>query len=79
MGCQRFLGTLGDYLDGELGDNPRKELDRHIQNCPRCQIVCSTTRRTIELYRSLGPCPVPVEIESRLLAAIRMKAGSNGG
>ena len=75
MRCQRFLVALGDYLDGELGGGSLGEVDRHIQECPRCLIVWSTTRKTIELYRSVDPCPIPVEIEARLMAAIETRAG----
>ncbi len=49
--CHEMLSTLCDYVDGMLSEELCAEVERHMQDCPRCRIVVDTTRKTIELYR----------------------------
>ncbi len=67
--CRQFVRELGDCLEGI-------QFDAHLQACPKCRLLLETTRRTVQLYRARGPCCIPPEVESRLMAAMaaRMKA-----
>jgi hypothetical protein len=72
--CRQFTASLGDYLDEALQVPVREELDRHVRECSRCRVIWETTRKTVELYKNAPICPVPVEVELRLMAAIQMKS-----
>ena len=71
--CKRFVAGLSDYLDGALDAAMRARFDRHAAECPRCQIVSTTTRKTVELYKTFPPCEVSLALETRLMAAIRTR------
>jgi predicted anti-sigma-YlaC factor YlaD len=74
LDCRQFLGELGDYLDGTEEPGACVEMERHLQVCRKCRIVCETTRRTVMLYKSrYAGCSVPPEVEARLMAAIRKR------
>lgn len=71
--CSGFVAGLSDYLDDALEVAIRARFERHLGDCPRCRIVYETTRKTIELYKTFLPCRVSLELESRVLAAIRKR------
>jgi anti-sigma factor RsiW len=48
--CHHLLDCLCDYLDGDMPDALRVELEAHIEHCDRCRVVVDTTRKTISLY-----------------------------
>jgi predicted anti-sigma-YlaC factor YlaD len=78
--CRQFREALCDYLDGTVESVARSGLDRHRSECTNCRIVWATTRKTIELYKSLPLHGVPPEVEVRLMAAIEMcRARKEGG
>ncbi len=52
--CHEMLSTLCDYVDGSLSEELCAEVERHMQDCPRCRIVVDTTRKTIELYQEVA-------------------------
>jgi anti-sigma factor RsiW len=71
--CKRFVAGLSDYLDDALDAAMRARFDRHAAECPRCRIVSTTTRQTVELYRTFPPGEVSLALETRLMAAIRTR------
>ncbi|HEV2448561.1 MAG TPA: zf-HC2 domain-containing protein [Candidatus Sulfopaludibacter sp.] len=71
--CRAFLRALGDYLDNTIEADVLVSLEGHLDCCPRCRILYTTTRRTLELYRN-APCrELPTEVESRLFAALESR------
>jgi hypothetical protein len=72
LNCRQFMGELCDYLDGA----PHSvDVVRHLSACRKCRIVCETTRQTILLYRIWPACPLPAEVEQRLMAALESRIG----
>jgi anti-sigma factor RsiW len=65
--CKQFLESLVDYFDGKLNPAGRAAFDRHAAHCVTCRILRDSTRKTIQLYRSIELSPVPNDIEARLL------------
>ena len=49
--CQALLGTLSEYIDGELPAELCKEIEKHLAGCDNCRVVLNTTKRTIDLVR----------------------------
>jgi anti-sigma factor (TIGR02949 family) len=65
--CRHLLGSLSDYVDGELGASLCAELDRHLAECENCRIVVDTLRKTVYLYHvTAAPDPVPDDVKERL-------------
>ena len=50
--CESLLGFLSDYVDGELGAELCREIEKHIAECEDCRIVVDTTRKTIDLVHA---------------------------
>ncbi len=73
MNCSEFLVHLDDLLDETLDPGLRAELDRHLSGCDSCTITMTTTRKTIEVYRSNVLYELPDSLRDRLHAVIFAK------
>lgn len=49
--CEALLGSLSEYIDGELNPELCLEVEKHLNGCENCRAVLNTTRRTIDLVR----------------------------
>ena len=77
MTCSEFLALLDDMLDDAIRPELRVELQQHLETCDHCEVTLSTTRKTIQIYRSHEIYEMPVGLRERLHAAImaRCKKG----
>lgn len=65
-----MLGSLSDYIDGELEAELCAEIEQHVSECANCRIVVDTMKRTVTLYHDHGHEPLPDDVKQRLLAAL---------
>ncbi len=66
--CHHLLGSLSEYLDGELEAQLCAELETHLAGCENCRVVVDTLRRTISLYKVDGEQEsLPNGVRERLL------------
>jgi hypothetical protein len=77
MTCSEFLALLDDMLDDAIRPELREELQQHLKTCDHCEVTLSTTRKTIQIYRSHEIYEMPSGLRERLHAAImaRCKKG----
>ena len=65
--CKYLLGTLSDYIDGELGSALCSEIEQHLQDCEDCRIVVDSLRKTVYLYKVTAGTPdMPMDVRERL-------------
>jgi len=65
--CQHLLGSLSDYIDGELGSTLCSEIEHHLQDCENCRIVVDSLRKTVYLYKVTAGTPgMPNDVRERL-------------
>ena len=77
MTCTEFLALLDDLIDDSVTTEMRADLQEHLRGCDHCEVTLSTTRKTIEIYRSHEIYDLPNDLRERLHAAImaRCKKG----
>jgi len=71
--CTEFLAQLDDMLDQEAALPLRADLQEHLRECDHCEVTLSTTRKTIEIYRSHELYELPDDLRERLHKAILAK------
>ncbi len=76
--CRQFLHELNDYLEETLDPATRETLQKHVDECPNCWVVCDTTAKTLKVFKGFEAQPVPKDIQSRLMAAIKKKIEVEG-
>ncbi|MFA7406685.1 MAG: zf-HC2 domain-containing protein [Anaerolineaceae bacterium] len=69
--CQEVLWQINAYIDGELDPDLCSHLEAHIENCPDCQIVINTLKKTIQLCQGdRDTIALPPEAWDRLLVSL---------
>lgn len=72
MTCDKLKKALAEFLDGELEAEICEQIERHMIECPDCEIVVSSTRRTLALYRGQSLyVELPLEVRERLTLRLR--------
>ncbi|HEX4169397.1 MAG TPA: anti-sigma factor [Bryobacteraceae bacterium] len=72
------MRDLNDYLDDTLDPGARESLQKHVDECPNCWVVCDTTAKTLRVYKGMEAQAVPMDIQSRLMAALEKKMEVEG-
>lgn len=69
--CKDFLRELSDFLDENVDPTVRRDLERHISECPNCWVICDTTKKTIQVYKGMDPEPLPASVHDRLVQILQ--------
>jgi hypothetical protein len=64
------LHELNDYLEHSLDPAEYAELQKHVNECPNCFVVCDTAEKTLKVFKGMECKPVPQDIQARLMEAI---------
>ena len=71
--CKHMLSSLGEYVDGALGEELCAEIEKHMQGCNRCQVVVNTLKKTVELYHGAAEDdPLPMDVRRRLFVRLNL-------
>jgi anti-sigma factor RsiW len=80
ISCQELVEIVTDYLEGELSDEMRVEVEAHLALCPGCADYLEQMRVTID---ALGHVPVETlgdDAQQELVTAFRdFNAGPAAG
>jgi len=69
--CGQLLGSLSEYVDGELDDELCAKIKQHLDGCEDCRIVVDTLRKTVYLYHTTSKDePIPEDIRQRLFKSL---------
>ena len=79
MSEDRFEELLGSYLLRQLTDEEERELERHLEECPKCQDELEHLRQTHALLGELAAHEPPLELKGRVLAHVRGEASARSG
>jgi anti-sigma factor (TIGR02949 family) len=71
--CQTLLGSLSEYIDGELPADLCQQIEKHLDGCDNCRVVLNTTKRTIDLVRiTPDEKPIPDDVRERLFLRLNL-------
>lgn len=76
-GCPELSDALLDYAAEEIDQAACARIERHLQECPRCQRACESLKRTVSLCRSLPGGEVPAPVRAAVRQALRSLASSD--
>jgi anti-sigma factor RsiW len=77
--CKQFLQELNDYLDDTLDPAMKADLQRHVNECPNCWVVCDTTQRTLKVFKGMEAKAIPEDIHRKLMNALERRIQEKGG
>ena len=71
--CKALLGSLSEYIDGELPSDLCREIEKHLEGCDNCRVVLNTTKRTIDLVHiTPEEQTVPDDVRERLFKRLNL-------
>lgn len=71
--CEQLLGSLSEYIDGELTPDLCEEIEKHLAGCDDCRVVLNTTKRTIDLVHAPIEKPdLPDDVRERLFKRLKL-------
>ena len=71
--CEQLLGSLSEYIDGELTPELCEEIEKHLAGCDDCRVVLNTTKRTIDLVHAPIEKPdLPDDVRERLFKRLNL-------
>ena len=79
MSEDRFEELLGPYLLHQLTAEEEHELERHLEQCPRCRGELERIRQTHALLGELAANEPPPELKDRVLARAKGQASARFG
>jgi anti-sigma factor (TIGR02949 family) len=72
--CRKLLGSLSEYVDGELDEELCSVLEQHMEDCEDCRIVVDTLRKTVYLYHESAQAEdIPSDIRQRLYKSLNIE------
>ena len=73
LNCKKVLLEISNYLDGNLDEDLKRNIETHVRMCRHCKVVFDTTRKTIELYCDGKLFALPDDVRTRLHESLRQK------
>lgn len=81
ISCSQFLAELGDYLEGDLTAELRRELEVHLAQCNTCQVLVDSTRKTLKIVTESGELDLsetlPEPIVTKIMERIHAKSSED--
>ena len=85
--CKQMADFLGDYFEGALAPDQKREFERHLSVCPPCIVYLESYKTTVALTKLARPSrqatspatdaptssDVPEQLVQAILAARRKK------
>ena len=72
--CHHMLGSLCDYIDGDLRAELCREIEQHLAECEDCRVVVDTTKKTVYLVRASNDpqAGLPGDVRDRLFKKLEL-------
>jgi hypothetical protein len=68
--CKEFMADFGDYWDGEVAAEVRRQMEGHLSHCRTCQVVWDSTGNTVRIVTESGSFDLPEEATKPIVAQI---------
>lgn len=80
MDCSKFRDIIiTDYVDGELDEREKQEIDRHLQDCAACRsFAAAVSAVTIEPLRKTTPEEPPAFLWTRIQSRLEQDHSRSG-
>lgn len=73
--CADFMAEIGNYLEGEVAEEVRLQLEHHLSHCQICTVLVDSTRKTLKIVTDSGTFDLPEAafrpIAERIMTRIR--------
>ena len=75
ISCADFMAEIGNYLEGDVAEEVRFQLEHHLSHCQTCTILVDSSRKTLRIVTDTGSFDLPEAtfrpIAERIMSRIR--------
>jgi len=75
INCADFMAEIGNYLEGDVAEGVRLQLEHHLSHCQTCTVLVDSSRKTISIVTDTGSFDLPEAtfrpIAERIMSRIR--------
>ena len=75
INCADFMAEIGNYLEGDVAEEVRHQLEHHLSHCQTCTILVDSSRKTLKIVTDAGTFDLPERtfrpIAERIMARIK--------
>ena len=79
INCADFMAEIGNYLEGDVAEEVRVQLEHHLSHCQTCTVLVDSSRKTLKIVTDTGSFDLPEAtfkpIAERIMARIRSGEG----
>jgi anti-sigma factor RsiW len=77
--CKHVWEHISAYIDNDVDENLRADIDRHLETCEICSAVLDSTRNVVILVADERVFELPAGFSQRLHARIDQELEQAGG
>lgn len=71
--CHNLLGSLSEYVDGELEAELCAQIEAHLSGCEDCRVVVDTLKKTVYLVHANEQREeLPEDVRRRLFRTLNL-------
>lgn len=78
LSCQEVADLLCDYIEGDVSEEDRVLIEKHLHMCKNCDRFIAQYRKTTSICRETLAREIPEELENRMLSALRERLDRAG-
>ena len=75
INCADFMAEIGNYLEGDVAEEVRIQLEHHLSHCQTCTVLVDSSRKTLRIVTDTGSFDLPEAtfrpIAERIMSRIR--------
>ena len=75
ISCADFMAEIGNYLEGDVAEEVRLQLEHHLSHCQTCTVLVDSSRKTLRIVTDAGTFDLPEAtfrpIAARIVARIK--------
>jgi len=73
--CADLMAEIGNYLEDDVAEQVRRQLEDHLAHCQTCTVLVDSTRKTLKIVTDTGSFDLPDDaskpITAQIMARIR--------
>ena len=72
ISCEDVLREVSNYIDTEVTEDLRRQIEEHLRACHNCTVLVSTTRKTVSLVSCSRILELPTGASQRLMERLAL-------
>jgi Putative zinc-finger len=71
--CEEFFAEFGDYLEGRVSPEVRKELELHLSHCRACHVLYDSSCKTVKIVTESSSFELPRSVSDPIVERVMAK------